>query len=250
MQMKHKKMDNMTMFPHAFIVNIEKDDSVHFNQTGGKKMRGYFKDDKLHQMFIDGNAESIYFARDSGTTKVTGMERSLSTRISVDFENNQATRIGFYLKPEHKYTPIAKVVDDDKILKGFIWKPKERPISKESIIPSYGRKAEAKAAKEKAKAGKAGDKKSPDGKAVKDTTGTGPQKLPGVKAVKDTLNKLPSKMPGVKAVADSLNKMIQKSPAIKSAKDSLLKGAPVKLPGNKAPKDSVNGKPIVKKPGE
>jgi len=248
MQMKHKKMDNMTMFPHAFIVNIEKDDSVHFNQTGGKKMRGYFKDDKLHQMFIDGNAESIYFARDSGTTKVTGMERSLSTRISVDFENNQATRIGFYLKPEHKYTPIAKVVDDDKILKGFIWKPKERPISKESIIPSYSRKAEAKAAKEKAKAGKAGDKKSPDGKAVKDTTGTGLQKMPGVKAAKDSLNKLPSKLPGVKAVADSVNKMIQKSPAIKSAKDSLLKGSPVKMPGNKASRDSVNGKPIVKKP--
>ena len=250
MQMKHKKMDNMTMFPHAFIVNIEKDDSVHFNQTGGKKMRGYFKDDKLHKMFIDGNAESIYFARDSGSTKISGMERSLSTRIGVDFKNNEATRIAFYLKPEHKYTPIAKVVDDDKILKGFIWKPKERPVSKEAIIPSFTKKAEAKAAKEKAKTGKPGDKKSPDGKAVKDTTAAGSLKLPGAKAATDSLNKVVPKLPGAKAVADSVNKMIQKSPAIKSAKDSLLKGAPVKLPGNKAVKDSVNGKPIVKKPVE
>ncbi|SHN35463.1 OstA-like protein [Mucilaginibacter sp. OK098] len=247
LQMKHKKMDNMTMFPHALIVNIEKGDSVHFNQIAGKKMRGYFKDDKLHRMFIDGNAESIYFARDSGKTEVSGMERSLSTRIRVDFEKNQATNIGFYLKPEHKYTPIAKVVDDDKILKGFIWKPKERPVSKESIIPSFTKKAAAKAAKDKAKAGKVTDKKLPDGKTVKDSTGSSPPKPPGIKTVKDSLNKMPAKLPGIKAAADSLNKALSKSPLLKAVKDSLLKTTPTKLP---AVKDSVGVKPgVVKKPG-
>ena len=247
LQMKHKKMDNMTMFPHALIVNIEKGDSVHFNQIAGKKMRGYFKDDKLHRMFIDGNAESIYFARDSGKTEVSGMERSLSTRIRVDFEKNQATNIGFYLKPEHKYTPIAKVVDDDKILKGFVWKPKERPVSKESIIPSYTKKAAAKAAKDKAKAGKAMDKKLPDGKTVKDSTNSSPPKAPGIKTARDSLNKISSKLPGIKAAADSVNKAISKSPLLKAAKDSLLKATPTKLP---AVKDSVGVKPgVVKKPG-
>jgi hypothetical protein len=246
LQMKHKKMDNMTMFPHAFIVNIDKGDSVHFNQVAGKRMRGYFKDDKLHQMFIDGNAESIYFNRDSGKTEVSGMERSLSTRIRVDFEKNQATNIGFYLKPEHKYTPIAKVVDDDKILKGFIWKPKERPVSKESIIPSYNKKARAKAAKDKAKAGKVPDKSPPGAKTAKDSTNNALPKLPGIKAAKDSLNKAPVKLPGAKAVADSLNKAISKSPGLKAAKDSLLKAVPAKLP---AVKDSVGAKPgVVKKP--
>jgi len=230
LQMKKKKMDNMTMFPHAFIVNIEKDDSVHFNQMAGKKMRGYFKDDKLHQMFIDGNAESIYFARDSGKMTVNGMERSLSTRISVNFENNQATRAGFYLKPEHKYTPMDKVVEDDKILKGFIWKPKERPISKESIIPSYNRKLEAKAAAADKAKGKAGDKKPPGAKAVKDSTGKAQPPLPGIKAMKDSLNKLPAKLPGVKAVGDSVKKAADKTPTVKTLKDSILKGVPAKAP--------------------
>ncbi|HEY8930114.1 MAG TPA: OstA-like protein [Mucilaginibacter sp.] len=233
LQMKKKKMDNMTMFPHAFIVNIEKDDSLHFNQMAGKKMRGYFKDDKLHQMFIDGNAESIYFARDSGKMTVNGMERSLSTRISVDFENNKATRAGFYLKPEHKYTPMDKVVEDDKILKGFIWKPKDRPVSKESIIPSYNRKLEARAAAADKAKSKVTDKKTPGVKAVKDSTGKAQSPLPGVKAVKDSLNKLPAKLPGVKAVGDSVNKAVNKNPAIKAAKDSVLKGAPVKTPAVK-----------------
>lgn len=244
LQMKHKKMDNLTMFPHAFIVNLEKDDSVHFNQIGGKKMRGYFKDDKLHRMFIDGNAESIYFVRDSATTKVSGMERSLSTSIRVDFKNNEATNIGFYLKPEHKYTPIAKVVEDDKILKGFIWKPKERPISKESIIPSYRRKAEAKAAKEKAKA----DAKKPPGpKTAKDSTAAGAAKPGALTTAKDSL----SKSPAVKVAKDSLNNAPAKLPAVKTVKDTSTKAAPVSLPtpAIKSPKDTTDNKPgVIKKP--
>ncbi len=127
----------MTMFPHAFIVNIEKTDSVHFNQVSGKRMRGFFKDDKLHRMFIEGNAESIYFSRDSGKMTISGMQRSLSSRIRVDFKDNKATNLAFYTKPENRYGPLNKFKDDDKILKGFIWKPKDRPVSKESIIPSY-----------------------------------------------------------------------------------------------------------------
>ena len=139
LQMKHKQLDNMVMFPNAFMVNIEKNDSVHFNQVSGKRMRGFFKDDKLHKMLVEGNAESIYFNRDSGKTTVSGMQRSLSSRIRVYFKNNQATELSFLTKPENKYGPMAKVKEDDKILKGFIWKPKERPVSKESVIPSYGK---------------------------------------------------------------------------------------------------------------
>ena len=172
LQMKHKKLDNMTMFPNAFIVNIEKNDSVHFNQVGGKRMRGYFKDDKLHHMFIEGNAESIYFNRDSGKTTVNGMQRSLSTRITVYFKDNKATKLGFLTKPENKYTPLAKIKEDDKILKGFIWKPKERPVSKESIIPSYNNRKtkSAKLASNQSKTGGAAYKKNAKGVLVKDNS--------------------------------------------------------------------------------
>ncbi len=138
--MKKKKLDRLLMFPNGFIVNIEKADSLNFNQVSGKKISGDFKDDKLSRVFIDGNAESIYFNRDSGKTTVNGMQRSLSSRISVSFKDNKASRLIFLTKPENKYTPVAKLKEDDKILKGFIWKPKERPISKESVLPSYGTK--------------------------------------------------------------------------------------------------------------
>ncbi|MEO7211934.1 OstA-like protein [Mucilaginibacter sp.] len=201
MQMRNKKMDNLMLFPSAFIVNIEKDDSLTFNQIAGKRMRGFFKNDKLDKMFISGNAESIYFARDS-TKKVTEMQRSLSTRMRVVFKDNAASDVFFITKPEHRYGPLTKFKDDEKILKGFIWKPKERPISKESIIPSYTKKQLAK--QPAAAPGKKGAKtpaiKLINGKpAPADSTAI---KLPAgglIKAGKDSLNVKPV----IKGKADS-----------------------------------------------
>ena len=225
LQMKHKKLDNMTMFPSAFIVNIEKTDSIHFNQVGGKRMRGFFKDDKLHRMYIEGNAESIYFSRDSGKMTISGMQRSLSSRIVIDFKNNEVTHLGFYTKPENRYGPLDKFKEDDKILKGFIWKPKDRPVSKEAIIPSYNKKkaTAAKAAAAKSKTGKPPLKKPKDGKTLKDSTGTAPPlKLPGLKTGPDSTLKIdPGKLPGLKTGKDSTLKVDPgKSPPVKTGKDS------------------------------
>jgi lipopolysaccharide export system protein LptA len=210
LQMKHKKMDNMTMFPNAFIVNIEKDDSLHFNQLGGKRMRGYFRESKIVRMDIDGNAETIYFSRDSAKKTVDGMQRSISSRMRVNFKDNKPTRLAFYVKPENRYGPLDKFTEDDKILKGFIWKPKDRPVSKESIIPSYDKKRQAaeKAAAGKLKTGKPPLKK---GSASKEKAGQD-----------STVNKLPGKLPALKTGKDSTSKRdttLQTKPAIK--KDSV-----------------------------
>ncbi len=201
LQMKDKKLNNMELFPNAFTVNVEKNDSVNFNQVAGKKMRGFFHNDKLETMFVDGNAETIYFARDS-TGKVTEMQRSLSSRIHINFKNSKVTNLVFMAKPEHRYGPLTKFTEDDKVLKGFIWKPKERPVSKESIIPSLNKNAPVKNDKGKplAKSKTPGDK-SKDIKAAKDTSTVKPGilNLPVIKSAKDsTIKQLPDTIKKVK----------------------------------------------------
>lgn len=206
MQMKNKKLDNMDLFPSSFIVNLEKGDSTHYNQIGGKRMKGFFKNDKLDRMFISGNAESIYFNRDSG--KVSGMQRSLASRMRITFKNSNANHVFFLTKPEHRYGPLTKFPEDERILKGFIWKPKERPISKESILPSYGRRNNPQPAKT-----------------------TAPKK-PG------TADKLPLGTT-LKSAADSLLKKIPNMLPVKVGKDSVIN----KLPLLKTGKDTVPLKP-------
>jgi lipopolysaccharide export system protein LptA len=228
MQMRNKKMDNLMLFPSAFIVNIEKDDSTTFNQIAGKRMRGFFKNDKLDRMYISGNAESLYFARDS-TKKVTEMQRSLTSRMRVLFKDNSATDVYFLVKPEHRYGPIDKFKEDEKILKGFIWKPKDRPFSKESIIPSYGKKAATV---------------KPAGTPPK-KTGKGTQPLakpPGGKPMPgdSTANKLPALLP-VKTGKDTTGV----KPVIKGKTDSTaLK--PISTPVVAPKRDSSSVKPKQK----
>ncbi|HVV55825.1 MAG TPA: OstA-like protein [Mucilaginibacter sp.] len=221
LQLKNKKLDNMDLFPNAFIVNVEKNDSTNFNQAAGKKMRGFFKDGKLVRMFVDGNAETIYFSRDS-TGKITGMQRSLSRSIAIGFKDNKVTTLDFSGKPEHRYGPPGKFTSDDKILKGFIWKPKERPRSKEEIIhPKVSQPSPAAAKGKPPVKGKTGKGKTSDTKAVKDTA------APVKQAVEPP--------PPVKTAADSTAKPAEN----KMVKDSVS-----------AKKDSSNIKKPVEKPAQ
>jgi lipopolysaccharide export system protein LptA len=210
--MLHKKLHHMDMFPDAFIANVEKGDSSVFNQVGGKKMRGFFKNNKLTKVYVDGNAETIYFARDSATNKVTDMQRSFSSRLWVYMKDNEVTDLGFITKPDNRYIPIHIVKEDEKVLKGFIWKPKDRPVSKESIIPSYNKK--------------------------RDTTKTHVAGLPRPKKMynsKTAKGKVISKPGSPAAAADST----LKAPGMKAAPDTSATSHPKTLPGIKIKTDSL-----------
>lgn len=132
MQLKNKKLDRMDVFNNAFVVNLEKGDSTHFNQMAGKHLRAFFKASKIDRVIDYGNAEAIYWKRDSG--KISGMSHSLSSAIDARFKNGDIAKTLFLTKHDGNYFPLKMVKDDDKILKGFIWKPSERPASKEAVI--------------------------------------------------------------------------------------------------------------------
>ncbi|HYK76306.1 MAG TPA: OstA-like protein [Daejeonella sp.] len=137
LQLKNNKLDNMLLQQNSFIVNTEAADSTHFNQVKGKVITGYFKEGRLNRMYVDGNSESVYYVKED--TAFSGMNRMISSRIKVLFADNKLKEIVSIRKPEGTYYPIGQIPADDKILKGFIWKPKERPKSKEEIIPTLAK---------------------------------------------------------------------------------------------------------------
>lgn len=132
-QMKNKKIDNMDLIRKSIIVNTDKD-SVKFNQIAGKNMKAYFKNEKLNVVFVNGNAESVYFPKDSAGNN--GMMRSITSKMRINFDKDSVMSIAFIRKPEHNYYPFAKLTEELKTLPNFSWKPKERPKSKEDILPS------------------------------------------------------------------------------------------------------------------
>lgn len=131
LQLKDRKLDNMQLKKDGFIVSTEMD-SLKFNQVKGKTMTGLFRDSKLYRMLVDGNAESIYYTLEDSV--YSGLNRTLSSRMRLDFADNKLTDVMLVRKAEGDYFPIEKVPKEKETLEGFIWKPKERPTSKEEII--------------------------------------------------------------------------------------------------------------------
>ncbi|MBC8054746.1 MAG: hypothetical protein H7Y13_16940 [Sphingobacteriaceae bacterium] len=133
LQLKNRKLDNMQLKKDGFIVSTE-NDSTKFNQVKGKKMTGLFHNSRLHRMLVDGNAESIYYTLEDSV--YSGLNRTLSGRMRLDFADNRVKDVMLVRKAEGNYYPIEKVPKEKDMLEGFIWKPKDRPASKEEIIPS------------------------------------------------------------------------------------------------------------------
>ena len=145
LQLKNKKLNNMLLQHNSFIVNSEDKDSINFNQIKGKVITGYFRDNKLNQLFVDGNAESVYYVKDDSA--YVGLNHQVSSRIKINFSDGKLGAINFIRAVQASTKPMDKLTEEDKILKGFIWKPKDRPKSKEEIIPQLAKKdAKPKAA--------------------------------------------------------------------------------------------------------
>jgi len=145
-QLKNNKLNNLQAFRNAFLVNTPKD-SLRFNQIKGRYMTGFFTDGKLKTMYVDGNAESIYYTQDDSTKVYKEMNQTLSSRIKFIFkkEENAIEEIVYIKGVEGALNPENKVAKDH-VLKGFSWKPTERPKSKKDAVGSAGKlKAKPKA---------------------------------------------------------------------------------------------------------
>ncbi|HEY0900016.1 MAG TPA: hypothetical protein VGD90_11825, partial [Sphingobacteriaceae bacterium] len=147
LQLKDRQLDNMLLRQKSYIVNVELDSSK-FNQVKGKTITGLFHDNKLQQMYVDGNAESVYYTVEDSA--YSGMNYLVSSRMRVNFSENKIESITSIRKPEGNYYPMDEVPEDREILEGFIWKPKDRPRSKEEIIPTLAKKPTRKPVTKKA----------------------------------------------------------------------------------------------------
>mgnify|MGYP003575040175 FL=1 len=128
---KGNKLHSFQVLQNGFIVNVETD-STKFNQVKGTIITGFFKDGSLKNMYVDGNAESIYYTKNN-KDEYDHMNQSVSSRIRFNFDKKELTDIVFIKEGEGAAYPIDKL-PKETTLTGFIWKPESRPKSKAEVI--------------------------------------------------------------------------------------------------------------------
>jgi len=122
--------DEVKLKANAFIISQQ--DSVMFDQVKGKNMTGYIVEEQLDNIFVDGNGQTIYYARDKNN--IIGLNRAESSKIGIRFKDGKAFRISFLGNPEGKLTPLLQVTDEERRLPGFEWKEALRPMSRTDIF--------------------------------------------------------------------------------------------------------------------
>jgi lipopolysaccharide export system protein LptA len=133
LQIKKGQIENMVLINNTFVTSAL-EDSTRFHQIKGRRITGFFKDDKLERLFVDGNAENLQFFEDKDTKQVNRMYHNRSSRIKVLFKDGELANMIPIKNVEGKFYPIHMAPEEEQQLKGFVWKPLERPRSKADLL--------------------------------------------------------------------------------------------------------------------
>jgi lipopolysaccharide export system protein LptA len=127
---KNRKADRMELYNSAFV--ISKVDSVRYDQIKGRNLTGYFRENKLYKINIEGNGESIYHLIDK--EKLTGVTHNKSSSIEIFVDKGKITDIIEHQNPDGKLDPPLLNPPDKMILPGFGWFDSIRPKKKSDIF--------------------------------------------------------------------------------------------------------------------
>lgn len=119
------------LFDAAFIASQVGD--VGFNQIKGRNLTGYFKDNVIHRIDVQGNAETLYFVEEDDGS-IMGMNKALAQRIILWVDDGEISGIRFIESPEASLIPMEELTDEDRYLLNFHWHDDVRPRSKQDIF--------------------------------------------------------------------------------------------------------------------
>lgn len=129
---KTESLDSLKVFENAFV--ISKDSlGEGYNQISGKKLNGLFKNNELYTIDVIKNAESIYYLRNS-ENKLVGIDKSKSASIRIWVSDNKINELRKRNQIGGKTYPEIDIPENERILKGFVWRNQEQPKSIEDLF--------------------------------------------------------------------------------------------------------------------
>jgi len=128
---KNRQAERLEMYNSAFVVSMI--DTMRYNQIKGRNLTGFFKDNELNKIEVNGNGESIYFLIDGD--QITGVNQSRCARIEAFVKDGKVNEIIDHGNPEGVIDPPTLTTDPAELkLEGFQWLDQLRPKQKSDIF--------------------------------------------------------------------------------------------------------------------
>lgn len=128
---KNEKTDKVVLYQQSFVISQSHPEL--YNQIKGRTITAFFEDDSIRRVFVDGNAESIYFIKDDSSAYL-GMNKTTSSTIKMHFKGKEIDRIICFEDPEGTFYPMKLTNSSNQKLDGFNWKFELKPKTAYDVI--------------------------------------------------------------------------------------------------------------------
>ena len=128
-----EKMDSLRVINNAFITAFDTIGKKGYNQAKGKDLFGKFIENELKIVDLVKNTEVIYYMYND-ENELVGIDKTICSKIRLELANSDIEDITFFVNPEGKIYPEADLPEENRKLKGFIWRGDERITSKSEIF--------------------------------------------------------------------------------------------------------------------
>ena len=130
---KTEQLDSLKVIENAFIVSLDSIGRVGYNQAKGINLYGKFKENELRIIDLVQNTEVVYYMyNDAG--ELIGINKTECSAIRIKMANNDVEDMTFIKAPDGTIFPDKDLAQEERILKGFIWRGDERIFTKDSIF--------------------------------------------------------------------------------------------------------------------
>jgi len=120
---KNRKADRMELFSSAFVASQV--DTMRYNQIRGRSLTGYFRDNELYKIEINGNGESLYYLGEGD--EIMAVNKATSSEIEIYIDNGKISVITENQSPEGVIDPPSEAPQGNPHLEGFRWYDHLRP---------------------------------------------------------------------------------------------------------------------------
>jgi len=126
---KNKVINSFLAYPNAFVIGaISEEDSLHFDQVKGRKMTGFFTQNELTKMDVNGNGQLLYFPKENeDDSNAIGMNKGDCSEISISIKNRKIKKINLKNKPDSYFIPMKMTQNEKQKLDHFQWRISEKP---------------------------------------------------------------------------------------------------------------------------
>ncbi len=119
----NNQLDSFVLRGNAFLISREA--AKLYNQIKGKNMYGFFEDNAIRYMHVNGNGQSIYYVKED--SDFVGVNEIDCSEMDFNFIGNKIASCNFINKPVSVFHPMINLKPEQLRLKGFVWLNNLRP---------------------------------------------------------------------------------------------------------------------------